>query len=231
MGKVSGLLGRKVGMTTIFTEEGKQIPVTVIQAGPCAVVQIKNRETDGYEAVQLGFERYPERRVHTGGGIPRGKPGHRAKGKPTAPLAGHFKKHGLPPMKHLAEFAYAHGAELQVGEEITVDIFKPGDKVKVAGTSKGRGFSGVMRRHNFSGQGASHGAKIHRKPASVGATDPARVFKGKRMPGHYGNARVTVKGLKVVDVDVQRNLLLVQGAVPGARGGLLRIETNSGTCA
>lgn len=226
MGKISGLLGRKIGMTTIFTQEGHQVPVTAIEAGPCSIVQIKMKTSDGYDAVQLGFEDYPPGHEKVGGSIPRGRAGNRAKGRPNRPFLGHFSKNSLKPKRNLAEFKFAPGAELKVGEEIQVDIFKVGEKIKVAGVSKGKGFAGVMKRHHFSGQGASHGAKIHRKPASAGATDPARVFKGKRGPGQMGNERVTVRGLKVVEVDTGRNLLLVQGSVPGANGGLLRIEVS-----
>jgi large subunit ribosomal protein L3 len=213
-------------MATVFDEEGRQVPVTVIQAGPCSIVQVKRKTTDGYDAVQLGFGNYPPGHEKVGGSIPRGRAGNRAKGRPSKPVLGTFAKRGLKPQRHLAEFRFAPGAELRIGEEVQVDLFQAGEEVKVSGVSKGKGFAGVMRRHHFSGQGASHGAKIHRKPASVGATDPARVFKGKRMPGHMGNARVTVRGLRVVEVDRPKNLLLVRGAVPGANGGLLRIEAD-----
>lgn len=224
MAKINGLLGRKVGMSTVFTETGEQVPVTVIQAGPCSVVQIKKQETDGYYAVQLGYGEYPPGHEKSSGSVPRGRAGNRAKGRPNKPMVGHFAKKNLAARKCLAEFGFAPGAELHLGEEVKVDLFKIGEKVKVQGVSKGKGFAGVMRRHHFSGQGASHGAKIHRKPASAGATDPARVFKGKRGPGHMGSEKVTIRGLKVVDVDLGRNLLLVKGPVPGAPGGLLRIE-------
>jgi len=217
-----------VGMTTIFTDEGQEVPVTVVKAGPCAVVQIKKKDSDGYDAVQLGFESYPAGHEQVSGSVPRGKAGNRAKGRPTAPMVGHYKRHGVTPKRKLGEFNSAPGADLQLGEAIKADLFKVGERVKVAGTCKGRGFSGVMRRHNFRGQGASHGSKIHRAPASVGATDAARVFKGQKMPGQYGNVRVTVRGLKIVGVDAEKNLLLIRGAVPGAPGGLLRIETNGG---
>ncbi|MCS6858709.1 MAG: 50S ribosomal protein L3 [Abditibacteriales bacterium] len=222
---VSGLLGRKVGMTTVFSEEGQAIPVTVIAAGPCTVTQLRTIERDGYRAVQLGFEDYPTPRRREGGNVPRGRAGHRAKGQPNRPTRVRFEKIGIPPKRVLQEFALTGEKDVAVRMEIKVaDLFKVGDRVKVQGTSKGRGFAGVIRRHHFHGQPASHGSKIHRKPASIGDTNPARVIKGKRMPGHMGNEKVTVRNLQVVEVDAERNLLLVRGAVPGARGGLLRIE-------
>lgn len=222
----SGLLGRKIGMTSIFTEAGTVTPVTVIECGPCTVVQHKTGERDGYEAIQLGFgERKTARRKD--GRVARGLSGHRGRGEANQPSAGHFAAHGGgAPARHTQEFALAGEGEVPApGTVLTVDgLFKAGDRIKVQGTSKGRGFAGSMRRHNFSGQGASHGSKIHRKPASGGATDPARTFPGARRPGRMGAARVTQRGLTVVEVDAGRNLLLVRGTVPGAAGGLLRIE-------
>lgn len=226
MSTVNGLLGRKVGMTSIFTEAGNSVAVTVIECGPCTVVQRKTAERDGYDAVQLGYLelREPRRKDNK---ITRGQSGHRGRGEANAPTRGHFEKNGgATPTRHLAEFKLeAAGDEPAAGSTLTVDsLFKSGDKIKVQGKSKGRGFAGAMKRHNFSGQGGSHGAKIHRKPASGGATDPARTFPGSRRPGRMGNANVTQLGLQVVEVDAGRNLLLVKGAVPGASGGLLRIE-------
>ncbi|MDQ3813635.1 MAG: 50S ribosomal protein L3 [Armatimonadota bacterium] len=229
MATVNGLLGRKVGMTSVFTAEGNVVPVTVIECGPCVVVQRKSSanepEKSDYETVQLGYlELKPTRKDNR---VPRGESGHRGRGEANKPLRGHFEKHGgAAPTRHLAEFDLsAPGDEPTPGDTLTVDaLFKAGDAIKIQGTSKGRGFTGAMKRHGFSGQGASHGAKIHRKPASGGATDPARTFPGARRPGRMGAAKVTQRGLTVVEVDAGRNLLVVKGAVPGAPGGLLRIE-------
>jgi large subunit ribosomal protein L3 len=209
-------------MTTVFSEEGQAIPVTVIEAGPCTVVQVRTEAKDGYRAAQLGFEDYPPPRRRDNQ-TPRGRAGHRAKGQPNRPIRLRFEKLDILPKRVLQEFPFE--GDVQVKAEIKVsDLFKAGDKIKIQGTSKGRGFSGVIRRHHFHGQPASHGSKIHRKPASIGDTNPARIVKGKRMPGHMGNEKVTVRNLRVVDVDADRNLLLVRGAVPGANGGLVRIE-------
>ena len=225
MATVNGLLGRKVGMTQIFTEAGNAIPVTVIECGPCAVVQRKTIEKDGYEAVQLGYIERKEARKETKVG--RGESGHRGRSEANKPARGHFEKNGgAKPTRHLAEFRFkAEGEEPAAGTILTVDgMFAAGDKIKIQGKSKGNGFTGAMKRHNFKGQKASHGQKIHRKPASNGATDPARTFPGARRPGRSGNENVTQLGLQVVEVDAVRNLLIVKGAVPGAPGGLLRIE-------
>ncbi len=202
---ITGILGRKVGMTTIFDEDGEAIPVTVIKAGPCYIVQRRRPEKDGYSAVQLGFEEIPERKANK-------------------PMQGHFKKAGVKPCRFLEEFKIPNEAEVKVGDVVTVAIFKKGDKVKVAGTSKGRGFSGVMKRWGFSGYPDSHGAHFHRKPASHGPQGPQRVIPGARLPGHYGNETVTVRGLTVVDVIPEQNLLVIKGSVPGPNGGLVRIE-------
>ena len=224
MANVNGLLGRKVGMTTIFTPEGNAIPVTVIECAPNAVVQRKTIETDGYEAVQLGYHPLKEARKDTKVG--RGDNGHRGRGEANKPTLGHFQKHGATPTRHIVEFDLSGAGELpEAGGSITADVvFKSGDLVKVQGTSKGRGFAGVIKRHGFAGQGASHGSKIHRQAASNGATDPARTFPGSRRPGHMGAEHVTQKGLQVVEIDTVRNLLILKGAVPGANGGLLKIE-------
>ncbi len=202
---VTGLLGRKVGMTTVFDEEGRAIPVTVIKAGPCYIVQQRTVEKDGYAAVQLGFEEVPERKVNK-------------------PLLGHFKKANVKPCRFLEEFPLPPDAKVTVGDVVTVAIFRKGDKVKVTGTSKGRGFSGVMKRWGFSGQPDSHGSHFHRKPASHGPQGPQRVIPGARLPGHYGNVTVTVRGITVVDVLPEHHLLVVKGSVPGPNGGLVRIE-------
>jgi len=200
-----GLLGRKVGMTRIFNEAGQVVPVTVIEAGPCVVVQCKTVEQDGYAAVQIGFL-------------------DRKLSRTNSPLTGHFQARGLTPKRYLREFALVEGESLAPGDEVRVDMFAQGQKIEVQGTSKGKGFAGGMKRHNFVGGPKEHGAsKIHRKPMSAGATDAARVFPGKRSPGHMGAACVKTKGLTVVEVDTERNLLLVKGAVPGANGGLVAI--------
>jgi large subunit ribosomal protein L3 len=212
-------------MTSVFTEAGNAIPVTVIEVGPCSVVQRKTVEKDGYEAVQLGYLEYKTPRKDTKVG--RGDSGHRGRAEASKPVRGHFEKNGgATPTRHLAEFRLdGEGDEPAAGSTLTAEaLFKVGDDVKVQGLSKGRGFAGVIKRHGFSGQGASHGSKIHRKAASNGATDPARVFPGARRPGRMGAVKVTQPGLKVVEIDTNRNLVLVKGAIPGAPGGLVRIE-------
>ena len=202
-----GLIGKKVGMTRIFDEEGVQVPVTVIEAGPCPVVQIKSDERDGYRAVQLGF------------GAQRGKRTARAE-------AGHATKAGLEAAPSLMrEFRIENGEEYEVGQELTVALFEPGDRVKVTGRSKGRGFQGVVKRHGFRGRPGSHGHPMSRNPGSMGpGTDPSRVIKGKRLPGRMGGARTTIRNLQVVRVDGERNLLFVKGGVPGARNGYVLIS-------
>lgn len=205
------IVGRKLGMTQIFTEDGRAIAVTVISAGPCVVVQRKSEAKDGYDALQLGYEE----------GV---RPNRLNK-----PRAGHFRRSGekarkeIPPCRHLVEFRLADCDAHQVGDRITVDIFQIGDRVDVTGTSKGKGFAGVLKRHGFHSGPASHGSMSHRRPASSGATGPARVFKGTRKPGHMGNVRVTVKRLGVHMVDAEKGLLLVNGAVPGPTGRLVMI--------
>lgn len=202
----TGILGRKVGMTRIFTDDGRWVEVTLVQAGPCIVVQRKTREKDGYEAVQLGFEEIKPKRC-------------------TKPLLGHFKKAGVPPMRFLREFRVEPDSELKPGDEIRVDIFKVGDKVDIAGTSKGRGFAGVIKRHGYSGGPNTHGSNFHRRPGSIGQSAwPAEVYKGKGLPGHMGNVRVTVQNLEVVDVVPEKNLLVVRGSIPGANGSLVEIK-------
>lgn len=198
-------MGKKIGMTRVFDDQGRVVPVTVVEAGPCVVVQRKSVETDGYAAVQVGFE-------------------ERKRNRTNQPLTGHFQSKGITPKRYLREFRLQDVAELEAGSEIKVDVFAKGDVVTVQGTSKGKGFAGGMKRHHFHGGPMEHGAsKIHRKPMSAGATDAARVFPGMRGPGHMGAETVTTKGLTVIDVDTERNLLLIKGAVPGANGGLLAI--------
>jgi large subunit ribosomal protein L3 len=223
-----GILGRKVGMTQIYHESGEAIPVTVIQAGPCHVLQIRSRVRDGYEAIQLGFVDKPRRLAR------RSERGHvarlsskRSKKRATAGLE-IPPKPDCEPKRFVREFRGATDG-FQVGQPVTVAVLADVKSVDVSGTSKGCGFSGVMKRHNFSGQRATHGVKkVHRHGGSVGpSADPHHVFKGKRMAGQYGAERVTVRNLKVVRIDLENNLLLVRGAVPGPNGGLLIIrETN-----
>lgn len=209
MAKTLGILGRKLGMTRIFQDDGTVCPVTVIEAGPCPVMQIKTQDKEGYNALQLGYENIAERKLNK-------------------PLKGHMAKAGKGLYRHLKEFPLEAVEGYELGQEITVDIFATGDFVKVTGTSKGKGFQGVMKRHNFRGAGASHGAeKIHRVPGSVGdATYPGRVWRGKRMPGQMGNARVTVSNVEIVDVRPEDNVLLVRGQIPGPTNGLVMIRKN-----
>jgi len=204
---VEGLIGKKIGMTQTFDEKGNVAPVTVIKAGPCTVIQKKTKEKDGYSALQLSLVEEKGRK------------------KVTRPLIGHYKKSGIPPMKILREFRFEEGKEVKEGDQFFVDIFQVGEKVHVLGTSKGKGFAGVMKRWGFHGGKASHGSMFHRAPGSIGASAfPSRVVKGKKLPGHMGNNRVTVKNLKVIQADKENNLLVVKGAVPGARGGYLLIK-------
>lgn len=199
------LLGRKEGMTQVFDKEGNAVPVTVIFAGPCVVTQIKTKEKDGYIAIQVGFEETKDYRL-------------------TKAERGHLITKKLKPMKHLTEFRQEDVSQFALGQELKVDIFKEGEYVDVTGTTKGRGFTGPVKRHNFSGGPMSHGSMIHRKNMSIGDTNPNRVIKGKRMPGHYGDERVTVQNLDVVKVDTEKNVLLVRGAVPGAYGRLVVVK-------
>lgn len=201
------ILGKKVGMTQVFDENGIVIPVTVIQAGPCAVVQKKTAENDGYTAVRLGYEEVPEKRVNK-------------------PEKGLFTKVNVTPRRYLREFRTDDVDSFEVGQEINVaDMFSSGDKIDVSGTSKGKGFQGVMRRFGSSRGPESHGSKYHRRVGSMGAgSSPGKVFKGKKLPGRMGRDRVTVQNLDVVRVDGERNLLLVKGAVPGPKGGLVIVR-------
>ncbi len=203
---MTGLIGKKVGMIRIFDEEGAAVPVTVIEAGPCAVVQVKTEETDGYAAVQLGFGAKKEKR---------------ASGAET----GHAAKAGIEAAPRLLrEFELGEGEGVELGQEITVDVFEAGDSAKVTGTSKGKGFQGVVKRHGFAGRPATHGHKASRTPGSMGpGTDPSRVIKGKKLPGRMGGARTTLPNVEVVKVDPERNLLFVKGGVPGARNSYVLI--------
>ena len=203
---MKGIVGRKVAMTQIFTPEGKVIPVTMVEAGPCTVTQIKTVEKEGYNALQLGFGEAREKRL-------------------SKPQRGHFESRGLEPRRHLAEVRVDDPSAYQVGQEITVGVFSRGDRVDITGRSRGKGFAGVVKRHGFGGGPASHGAHFHRAPGAIGAcATPSRVFKGSRMPGRMGAERVTVLNLEVVDVKPERNLMLLKGAVPGPDGGLLLIR-------
>ncbi len=198
---MKNILGRKVGMTSVFTPDGRSVPVTVIAAGPCTVVERRTKEQHGYDAVALGFESVKKNRL-------------------TRALTGHFKKQGVEPARFVREFRTGFGDET-VGASITVAGFEAGDRVDVVGISKGHGFSGGIKRHNFSGGGASHGSMIHRQPASNGDTNAGRTTKGSRRPGHFGVDRTTLQNLEVVRADTDRNLLLVLGSVPGGKNALL----------
>ena len=202
-----GIIGKKIGMTQIFDEVGNVIPVTVIEAGPCPVCQIKTKETDGYNAVQLGFEDLSEKKTNK-------------------PLAGHFKKAGVSAKKHLKEFRFDDISVYNVGDVITADKFEQGDKVDVVGITKGHGYTGAVKRWNNHILRMTHGTgPIHRQVGSMGSTSsPSRVFKNKKMAGQYGNERVTVQNLCVAKVDAEKNIIAVKGAVPGARGGIVFIR-------
>jgi len=222
-----GLLGRKVGMTQVYDEQGLVVPVTVIQAGPCTVLQVKGGDKDGYDAVQVGYEDKSRRlasrseRGHVASLSSKRQKSRNESGVESLP------KPDCEPKKFVREFRGA--SDVQLGQELTVDLFKDINRVDVVGTSKGRGFAGVMKRHNFAGQRASHGVKkCHRHAGGTGCSAyPARLFKGKRMAGQYGAKRITERNLKVVSIDQENNLLVVQGAVPGPNGGYLIIsETN-----
>jgi large subunit ribosomal protein L3 len=202
-----GLLGTKLGMTQVWDENNKLVPVTVVSIAPNVVTQVRTVENDGYEAVQIAYGAIDPRKV-------------------TKPLGGHFEKAGTTPRRHLTEIRTADAAEYTPGQELTVDVFEAGQRVDVVGTSKGKGFAGVMKRHNFKGVSASHGAhRNHRKPGSIGASaTPSRVFKGMRMAGRMGGERVSVLNLTVHSVDAEKGLLLIKGAVPGARGRLVFVR-------
>jgi large subunit ribosomal protein L3 len=205
---VKAILGEKLGMTQIYSDESQAIPVTVIKAGPVRVTQIKRPETDGYAAIQIAYKELPNKQVNRA-------------------TAGHFARADVPPAKHVVEVRVDDPDDYSVGQEITAgDLFAAGSKADVTGISRGKGFAGVMKRHNFQGQGASHGAhKVHRAPGAVGAcATPARVFKGKRMPGRMGGDKVTVMNLDVVQVDADRNIVMIRGAVPGPKGAVLVIR-------
>lgn len=203
---MKAVLGRKLGMTQVFAEDGRLVPVTVIEAGPMVVTQIKNKETDGYEAVQVAFGEAKEKRVNK-------------------PLRGHFAKAGVGFKKFVREFKVEDLSAYSLAQEIKVNVFEAGEKVDAIGTSKGKGFQGPIKRHNQSRGPMTHGSRYHRGPGSMGAaSDPSRVFKGKKLAGHMGAERVTIQNLEVVKVDVEKNLILIKGAVPGPKKGLVVIK-------
>ncbi len=203
---MKGILGKKIGMTHVFSEDGSVIPVTVIETGPCKAVQSKVTGSDGYAAVQIGFDEIKKEK-----NVPKGR-------------LGHFKKVSLPPYRFLREIKMEG---LKVGDDVTVDIFNKGDMLSVTGISKGKGFQGVMKRHNYKGGPGSHGSMFNRAPGSIGQSSfPSRVWKNKGMPGHMGDERVTTKNIEVIDVRKEQNLLVVKGSVPGANGGYLIIRKN-----
>ncbi|MCI9286890.1 MAG: 50S ribosomal protein L3 [Clostridia bacterium] len=202
---MKAIIGKKIGMTQIFDEKGTVIPVTAIQAGPCVVAQVKTVETDGYNAVQLGFGEIKDKHINK-------------------PEAGHFKKAGIANKKHLREFR-VNSIDVAVGDEVKVDVFAAGEKIDVQGTTKGKGFQGVIKRHGQSRGPMGHGSMYHRRPGSMGPTStPGRVFKGKKLPGHMGVQTVTIQNLDVVSVDLDKNVILVKGSVPGVKGALLKIR-------
>ena len=202
----TGILGKKIGMTSIFESDGRLVPVTVVKVGPCVVTQIKNMETDGYKALQLGFEELADRKINK-------------------PKAGHFAKSGGKGFSTLREFRVENTDDYELGQVVGLDIFSVGDKLTISGISKGRGFQGTIKRHGFSRGPENHGSRNHRAPGSIGQSAwPARVIKGKRMPGHMGTDRVTVKNLKVVDIKPEENVILIKGALPGSKTGILELR-------
>ena len=202
------IIGKKIGMTQIFDEKGNVIPVTVIEAGPCTVAQVKTVETDGYDAVQLGFGDVKDKHL-------------------TKPEKGHFAKANVEAKKHLREFRVDSIENFKVGDEVKADVFEAGDKIDVQGTSKGKGFQGVIKRHGQHRGPMGHGSMYHRRPGSMGSTStPGRVFKGKKLPGHMGVQTVTIQNLEVVRVDLDKNVILVKGSVPGPKGAILKIKTS-----
>lgn len=200
-----GILGKKIGMTQVFTAEGRVIPVTVVEAGPCPVVQKKTVATDGYNAIQLGFSMLRESLSNK-------------------PRKGHFQKASLKPMRYVREFRVNDVDAYEIGQEVQADLFTVGDKIDVVGTSRGKGFEGMIKRHNASRGPMAHGSKYHRRTGSLGAKGPARVYKGRELPGRMGGERITVQNLEVIRVDVDKNLILIKGAVPGAKKSLLVLK-------
>ena len=207
---VKGVLGEKLGMTQVWDADNRLVPVTVIKAGPCVVTQVRSAESDGYSAVQMAFGAIDPRKVNK-------------------PMTGHFEKAGVTPRRHLVELRTSDAADYSVGQEVSVELFESGQEIDVTGTTKGKGFAGVMKRHGFHGVSSSHGAhKNHRKPGSIGGcATPGRVFKGMRMAGRMGGVRQTTQNLTIHAVDAEKGLLLVKGAVPGPRGGIVLVRTAS----
>lgn len=205
---VKGVLGEKLGMTQVWDADNRLVPVTVVKAGPCVVTQVRAAETDGYSAVQIAFGAIDPRKVNK-------------------PMSGHFAKAGVTPRRHLVELRTADAGDYELGQELTAEVFEAGQRVDATGTTKGKGFAGVMKRHGFSGVSASHGAhRNHRKPGSIGGcATPGRVFKGMRMAGRMGGVRQTTQNLQIHAVDAEKGLLLIKGAVPGPRGGIVLIRT------
>ena len=202
------ILGKKIGMTQIFDEKGAAIPVTVVEAGPCTVVQVKTKDADGYEAIQLGFGEVKEKKL-------------------VRPVKGHFTKANVEPKKHLREFRLDSVEGITVGTELTVTEFAEGDRLDIQGTTKGKGFQGVIKRHGQSRGPMGHGSMYHRRPGSMGSTStPGRVYKGKNLPGHMGYETVTVQNLEIVKVDLDKNVLLIKGSVPGNKGAILKIRNS-----
>ncbi len=207
-----GIIGKKIGMTQIFDEKANVIPVTVIEAGPCTVTQVKTVDSDGYSSVQLGFGEVKERKINK-------------------PKKGHFAKANLTPKKHLREFRLETVENVKVGDELKADVFTVGEKVDIQGITKGKGFQGVIKRHGQSRGPMGHGSMYHRRPGSMGATStPGRVFKGKKLPGHMGCTTVTIQNLEIVAVDLDKNVILVKGSVPGPKGAILKIKDAVKAC-
>ncbi|HEY3374881.1 MAG TPA: 50S ribosomal protein L3 [Candidatus Aquicultor sp.] len=203
---MKALLGKKLGMTQIFSDDDRLLPVTVVEVGPCVITQVKTQKTDGYSAIQIGFEDVEEKKANK-------------------PSKGHFAKTKVAPKRYLAEIRVDNPDNYKPGDTITADIFAAGEKTDVVGVSKGKGFQGVMKRHNFSGGPGGHGSHFHRAPGSVGASSfPSRVVKGMRMPGHMGSDKVTTQNLEIVRVDPEQNIILLKGAVPGAKGSLIMVK-------
>jgi large subunit ribosomal protein L3 len=201
------IMGIKIGMTQIFDKDDKAVPVSIVEAGPCTVLQKKKQETDGYNAIQVGFYNLKEKMVNK-------------------PQKGHFKKANVKPLRHIKEFRLDDVDNYEIGQEIKADIFEAGEAIDVTGTSKGKGFAGGVKRHNFARGAMGHGSKYHRRPGSLAAKGPARVFKGRKLPGRLGGERVTVQGLEVVRVYPERNLILVKGSIPGPKKGLVIIRNS-----
>jgi large subunit ribosomal protein L3 len=210
---VKSILGKKIGMTQVFSDNGQLVPVTFLEAGPCRVIQTKTKEKDGYSALQVGFEEVKKEK-----NVPKGR-------------LGHFKKVSQSPYRFLRE-VILDGVEMKVGDTVTVDIFQKGDRVSITGISKGKGFQGVMKRHNYRGGPGSHGSMFNRAPGSIGQSSyPSRVWKNKGMPGHMGSERVTTKNIEIIDVKKEQNLIVVKGSVPGANNGYLLIRSESTSAA